>query len=149
MGPIDIRRATPVDADRLAACIQDAYASYTETIPDLPDVAADVEQDIANHFTWVAVLEGEIVGGAIVVLDIPDAQLANIAVAGSAKGRGVGRMLLRHIEQACQTLEVQVLKLSTHVNMPDNVAMYEHLGWRETGRAGSKVHMEKRLSEEP
>ncbi len=38
-----------------------------------------------------------------------------------------------------------VLRLSTHVDMPENVRLYIHLGWEETGRTGNKVQMKKNI----
>ncbi len=37
------------------------------------------------------------------------------------------------------------LRLNTHVDMPENVQLYTHLGWEETGQRGNKVSMRKML----
>ena len=39
------------------------------------------------------------------------------------------------------------LRLSTHVDMPENVRLYEHLGRHEALRSGNKMHMEKSLKQ--
>ena len=79
------------------------------------------------------------------VLRHEHAILANIAVDPSCTGMGVGRGLIDHAEAHCRALKKVELRLSTHVDMPENVDLYEHLGWEETGRSGNKVHMTKFL----
>ncbi|MBW4707172.1 GNAT family N-acetyltransferase [Roseobacter sp. YSTF-M11] len=137
--------ATLADAGPLAACIDQAYAHYEETIPDLPDVSAGIEEDISRNSVWVATKSGLVVGGAIVIVQNPDAVLTNIAVAPVARGTGLGRALMARVEDDCRRLGVHRLTLSTHVLMPRNIALYQHLGWQESGRDGNKVRMEKRL----
>lgn len=86
-----------------------------------------------------------IVGGLILVLKDEFAMLANIAVDPDCAGKGIGRGLIEHAEIQCRHLQKGELRLSTHVAMPENVSLYEHLGWKETGRSGNKVHMAKLL----
>jgi GNAT superfamily N-acetyltransferase len=58
----------------------------------------------------------------------------------------VGRALIGEAEEACRTLGLDELRLTTHVGLPENVGLYEHLGWSVTDRSGSKVRMAKRLT---
>ena len=37
----------------------------------------------------------------------------------------------------------QELRLATHVALEDNVALYQHLGWIESGRDETRVYMTK------
>lgn len=37
------------------------------------------------------------------------------------------------------------LILRPHAQMPENLSLYAHLGWRETGRSGNTIQMEKIL----
>ena len=141
-----IRRAEPGDAPALAACIEAAYAVYEGRVPDLPDVSGGIADDIRDNLVWVAV-RGEAVVGGLVLIRQPDHMvLANVAVAPAASGMGLGRAFLDLSEAQCRELGIGELRLSTHVDMPENVRLYEHLGWRETGRAGSKVHMSKTVT---
>ncbi len=129
----------------LAACIDAAYAGYQERIKDLPRVSEGIADDIQAHLVWVAELDQEIVGGLILVLGDDHAVLANLAVHPDAGGMGIGRGLIEQAENACRNNKKAELRLSTHVAMPENVRLYRHLGWEETGRSGSKVHMAKPL----
>ena len=140
-----IRRAQPSDADALAACIDAAYADTRARLKDLPDVSAGVADDIKSHTVWVVELDDAIVGGLILMAKDGFALLANVAVDPASGGQGVGRGLITRAEAHCRASGLLELRLSTHVGMPENVVLYERLGWVETGRSGNKVHMTKRL----
>lgn len=138
-----LRRATPADAPALRACIRAAYSRWSH-IDDLPDVAAGVAEDIAAHEVWVAEAAGALAGGLI--LDIgEDAHLMNVAVHPDHGGKGLGRALIAAAEDSARAAGCGVIRLATHVRMPDNIALYARLGWRETGREGVRVFMEKPL----
>ena len=140
-----LRTATLQDAAPLATCIEAAYARYRTCIPDLPRVSEGIADDIRSNLVWVAELDQAVIGGLVMVLKDAYAILANIAVDPNCKGMGVGRGLIDHAEAECRRLKKAELRLSTHVDMPENVALYEHLGWKETERSGNKVKMTKFL----
>ena len=58
---------------------------------------------------------------------------------------GLGRALIDRAEQDCLNLGLHEIRLSTHEAMPQNVVIYSHLGWRETGRSDNKVRMSKEV----
>ncbi len=145
MKKTNMRRAIASDAARLAACIDRAYESYTKSIDDLPAVSDGVEEDIANNAVWVVERNDKIVGGLILIFKPTYALLVNIAVDPCERGTGLGRALIVQAEEECRKLKIPKLKLSTHVKMPSNVKLYEHLGWNEMGRTESKIQMEKIL----
>lgn len=153
-----IRRAHEDDAGPLAHCIDQAYSVYKLRISDLPPVSEGLAQEIRDNMVWVAVpetgpetgpesaSEGEILGGMVLVLRDDHLLLANVAVRSDAAGMGLGRAFLDKAEaEACQH-GLAKLRLSTHCEMPENVRLYQHLGWHETGRSGNKVTMEKSLT---
>lgn len=142
-----IRRAEPQDAAQLAACIEAAYSVYAERGLDLPAVSEGIEHDIDDNIVWVAVLGQRVIGGLILVRQEDHAIVGNVAVAPSATGLGVGRALLDRARHEARELGYGKLRLTTHVGIPENVRLYERLGWRETGRTGSKVHMERHLTD--
>lgn len=141
-----IRRADVQDAEGLKDAITAAYAIYAGHIEDLPDVADGIEQDIAENLVCVAEKDGLIGGGMVLVPGAGFLQIANIAVAPAFGGQGLGRLLMARAEDEARQGGYSEMRLSTHVLMPDNVALYAHLGWRETGRSGSKVFMTKTLA---
>lgn len=141
-----IRRAKAKDAPSLATCIDAAYAVYADKGISLPAVSGGIADDIENNIVWVAVLERRIVGGLVLIPQETYALIANVAVDPSATGLGLGRALMERAEQEARHLGVGELNLTTHVDIPENVRLYVHLGWRETGRSGSKVAMTKMLA---
>ena len=60
-----------------------------------------------------------------------------------SSGMGVGVALTRQAEVDCLEFGLHELRLSTHIDMPENFHLYEYLGWRETGRFGNTVLMSK------
>ena len=79
MTPI-IREATAADAAALTACFRRAYAQATADIPDLPDVAAGLADDIAQHHVLIAANSaGHCLGGIVFSINPPDAHLVNVA----------------------------------------------------------------------
>lgn len=138
-----VRRAKPEDADALAACIAVAYARYADLT--LPDVAGGVGQEITDHLVWVYETETVIAGGIMVARDGVKAHLRNIAVHPDYGGRGIGSALIKTVIDALREQGVQSVALATHVGMPENVALYRHLGWTETGREGNKVLMSRAI----
>ncbi|MEX0346522.1 MAG: GNAT family N-acetyltransferase [Rhizobiaceae bacterium] len=140
-----IRNAALADAQDLVRVIDAAYQPYRARLEDLPPVSEGVDEDIRQHKVWVAELENAIVGGIFVTVVENRAILTNLAVDPGHAGRGIGRKLIDIAERFCREHSMGELHLSTHVKMPENIALYTHLGWVETGRTGNKVHMSKRL----
>ena len=142
MADLTVRRAEARDSEELAECIEDAYSVYSSRIDDLPAVSDGIADAIQRYRVWVAETE-RIVGVLILVPQEDSLVLENIAVRPECTGMGHGRALMLQAEKNCQELGLHEIRLSTHKDMPENVAIYSRLGWRETGRSGNKVHMSK------
>ncbi len=138
-----IRRAEHRDADALAACIDAAYARYAARIADLPPVSADCAEEIAKYQVWVAEIEHEVVGGLVIIPKEGFMRLANVAVHPDHKGAGLGRALIALAETEALDQGYREMRLTTHVDMPENVQLYAHLGWQQDHRRGNKVSMRK------
>lgn len=146
MAKWSIRRAKPRDATALADCIDAAYSIYASSIADLPAVSEGIAEEIENNVVWVAELDNKLVGGMVLVVQRDCLVLANLAVDPAATGTGLGRAFIEIAEAEALKLGRENLCLSTHIDMPENVSLYEHLGWHEAGRSERKVHMEKSLN---
>ena len=140
-----IRPATPGDADALTRAIAQAYAAERARIPDLPDVTTGIAEDIAAGHAWVAEHEDEILGGMILHPADDHLRLANIALLPQARGTGLARRLIAQAEALAARASLSELRLTTHVALPGNVALYEHLGWQVTSRDDTRVHMARVL----
>jgi len=140
-----LRRAEARDSSELASCIDAAYSIYAETIDDLPDVSGGIATAIERSRVWIAELGPRVAGGMVLVPHDSYLILENIAVRPECAGLGVGRALINQAEQDGVELGLTEIRISTHEDMPQNVAIYSRLGWIETGRSGNKVHMSKKI----
>lgn len=143
MSDIQIRRARPADAPAIAACIDAAYAPVLARGLELPPVSEGVGDDIRDNTVWLAQEGGNILGGLIVTSSDQVLHIANLFVNPSAQGRGLARDLMRLASDHAQTQSCTEMRLATHKNMPENVALYEHLGWVSFTSEGNKVMMSK------
>ena len=140
-----IRRAEHGDADALSACIDAAYAQYAARITDLPPVSVDCAAEIAKYQVWVAEIEDDVVGGLVLIPEEGFMRLANVAVHPDHKGVGLGRALINLAETEAFDQGYRELRLTTHVDMPENILLYAHLGWEKGRQHGNKVSMKKMI----
>ena len=145
MPKFTIRRAKAQDADPLSDCISTAYSVYGSRIADIPSVSEGMSQTIESSRVWIAEIDSGIVGGIILIPHEEFMMLENVAVHPDSSGLGIGAALIRQAEADCLEFGLQEMRLSTHKDMPENVSLYEHLGWQETGRSGNKVVMTKKV----
>ncbi len=143
---IVIDRAEAADASGLRICVDAAYAPYTDQGISLPDVSGGIEQSIASSFVWVAKDPHQIIGGLILSVDGTEAYLENIAIHPDHGGKGIARQLLETANTAAVSAGCNIMKLTTHSAQPQNVALYQHLGWRLVRTQGEKVAMERDLT---
>ncbi|MBO9445251.1 GNAT family N-acetyltransferase [Ruegeria sp. R14_0] len=145
MSDFMLRRANPADASKVTTCIQQAYAGPLRDIPDLPDVTACANDDIASHQAWVFADQNDI-AGYIVFDQVRDGiMIYNLAVAPKAQGAGLARRLMAKAEEAAREAGVWVLRLRTHRLMESTVSMYLHMGWTQVEVNGNSVLMQKDL----
>jgi len=127
----------------LAGLIDAAYQPYRDRGIALPDVSGGLAEAIAAGQVWVI---GEAPLGVLMMTTTPpDAHLMNIAVSAAAKGQGVGGRLIRFALDNARAVGCSRMALATHKDIPENVALYEHLGWQVTVREGMKVLMSREL----
>ncbi|MFC9969411.1 GNAT family N-acetyltransferase [Spirillospora sp. NPDC127200] len=142
---MEIRTATEADRPRVEEIVRAAYTPWTEVIglPPMP-LGSDYRALIAAGRVHLAE------HGLVVLIPEADRLLVdNVAVDPAHHGRGVGRRLLAHAEEQARALGLPGLRLMTNALMTRNIALYERLGYRETGRESyegrSVVHMAKDL----
>jgi len=131
-----IRQANAADLHAVETIVTRAYTKYLARIgappgPMLDDYAAR----IAAQQAFVI---GDPITGLIVLIDEPDHLLLdNIAVDPNAQGSGLGRILMDFADTEARRRGFAELRLYTHQTMVENIALYNRLGWRETGRGVS------------
>jgi GNAT superfamily N-acetyltransferase len=143
-----IRKAVLSDAVALAECMHAAYMIYTSRLggKTLPPMTVDYGEEICSYPVWVAESEGRLVGGLILIPEDDYMTIANVAVHPRFQGNGLGRGLMSFAEAEAKRQEYSELRLATHVLLTENVALYSHLGWSETGRDDYRAYMSKILT---
>jgi ribosomal protein S18 acetylase RimI-like enzyme len=147
---VSVRAARLEDAAVIGDLVRVSYAKYVERLgrepaPMLEDYAALIEAGEV----WVLV-EGEEVLGVLVMRAAEDHLFVdNVAVAPGHQGRGLGRELVAFAEQRARREGLGEIRLYTNEKMWENLAVYEKLGFEETGRGldgdYQRVFMRKRL----
>lgn len=142
-----IRQANATDSEGLKKCMLSAYAAYQQRMDGerLPPMDVDYLSEITNYPTWVADSRGRIVGGLIMSFAGDEASIANIAVDPDYQGQGIGGGLLSFAVSKASQNGCSELRLATHVLLHENLSLYSHLGWTETGRDETRVYMAKKI----
>jgi len=142
-----IRIAKPGDSDSLTRCMESAYSIYRERMGGvrLPPMDVDYLSEIKSYPTWVVESEGIILGGLIMVFENDQASIANVAVSSNFQGQGIGSELMKFAESKAREMGYSELHLATHALLDENISLYRHLGWAETGRDETRVFMAKEI----
>ena len=142
-----IRKAISDDSVKLENCMKSAYAIYEQRMGGirLPPLETDYLHEIKHYPTWVVESEASVLGGLIIVFDDAQAVIANIAVDPRFQGQGIGGALMKFAESKAAENGFSELKLATHPKLNENLALYQHLGWKETARDESRIFMKKRI----
>ncbi|RCK50669.1 acetyltransferase [Thalassospira profundimaris] len=148
-----IRPARPADEPAIRACAIAAYQRYIAVIGRKPaPMTADFAAQIAAGQVYVARDDNDQPTGFIVFYpdDAIAMMLENIAVAPDHAGRGIGKRLMAFCEDTARQLGFSHVRLYTNEKMTENLAIYPHLGYVETGRRNedgfNRVYFEKALA---
>lgn len=132
MSEIELRPALPSDAAGVAACVCEAYVHYIERIGRQPGpMLEDYSHVITEAIVYVATQGGRVVGAIVLKTTEEGFYVDNVAVRLSAKGTGVGRMLLQLAESEARQRGYTSVYLATHELMVENRALYSRIGYVE------------------
>jgi ribosomal-protein-alanine N-acetyltransferase len=87
------------------------------------------DSNAGRAIVTVAESSGHVVGYSVILFALPDADLANIAVAPLARGQGTGSLLLERTILAAKTVGTQ-----TRASNDSAIRMYERAGFSEFSR---------------
>ena len=140
----------------MRAVVDAAYAHYVERLGKPPGPMLDDYDAVARApLAFVMAREGndEVIGLAV-LLDRPDGWLLdNVALDPAWRGHGLGRQLMAFAERLARDAGQAGLALYTHELMHENIALYERLGYVETGRrvehGYARVYFRKPLQGHP
>ena len=133
-GAVTVRAATFADVEGGVAIERAAFSdpwtakSFRELV-GRPEVLFDVAVRPRGE------AEGDEVIGFVIVYTVEgEGDLANLAIAASARGHGEGRRLLRHAIQGAVARGVQLLFLEVRESNEAARALYDSEGFMEVGR---------------
>jgi GNAT superfamily N-acetyltransferase len=141
---------TPVSVELQRAYFTDIASRYPGWSPDLIP-SADPAEVAAPDGAWiVAYLDSRPVGcGGIKRLDGSSAELKRIYLAAAARGHGLGRRLLEHLEQQARVIGYESLRLDTGDRQPEALGLFRSAGYVHipdyNGNTWATYWMEKRL----
>jgi len=146
--------AAPEDADEILALIKRAFTPVSEqygdaTLPPLVETPGHFRSRFANEVVLKAILDDQIVGAVIGVLDGDVCRVGRLVVEPGFQRRGIGRALATRIERHFP--DASAFELFTGDRSAETLALYESLDYREVRREQvhdrlSLVYLEKRRS---
>ncbi len=147
---LQFRAATTEDAEDLLKlqylCYQSEAAIYGYDIQPLTQRLAEVVQEIEEQLSFVAVLDGLIVGGVRSRVVDSDVILGKLVTHPRVQRRGVGSHLMALVENAARDIpEVHAVTLFTGSRSTDNLRFYQHRGYQVTHTDGIMTWMRKSL----
>ena len=140
------------DQPAVVALIRAADAYLEGLYPPEENYLLDIAQLQGPNVTFlVARLEGEAVGCGALVRYAGYCEIKRMFVDPDRRGRGIGRRLIRQLEQVAAAAKLKLLRLETGTRQPEALGLYRAAGYVECGpfgdyRAGEfSLFMEKRL----
>lgn len=147
---IIVRIASSNDAETIADLTDAAYARYIPLLGRKPQpMTADYRQVAADHSVWLLSVNDQPAGVLVLMYESEALLIYSVAVRPQYQKQGLGRHLMAWTEHQARQGGYQIIRLYTNERMEENIAMYKHLGYRETSRehyvGSTLVHMAKRL----
>jgi ribosomal protein S18 acetylase RimI-like enzyme len=131
--PLEIRHARPDDEPFIEGLSRQVFSEYT--LRAGPKTVAMSSERGAR--TLIATVAARPVGFAVVVAKGQRAHLDAIAVSERARGRGVGKRLLRHAEAEARQAGARMLALVTADSNLAALDLFLRSGYRVTARHAS------------
>ena len=130
-----IEPARPADAGEVltlqrACWLQEAIANESLTeIPALGESLDDVRAWLVTWTTFVVRVEGRLVGAVRGRMEGDAWDIGRVMVAPDLQGRGLGRLLLEHIQAVAPPAATSFVLFTGH-RSDDNIRMYRRAGFR-------------------
>ncbi|KAI0448189.1 acyl-CoA N-acyltransferase [Xylaria telfairii] len=145
------RIASHDDLAAIQDIVKDAYTPYVSCIGRKPGPLLDDYKALIDARRVTVVEVDRVVQGILVLIPEDGAMLLdNVAIAPSAQGLGLGRLLIAHAEQCAKMARYPLIRLYTNEAMTTNIAYYTRIGYIETHRGEEKglkrVYMAKSLA---
>ncbi len=155
----NVRPANPDEAGAIAAVLRESFVEYERLYTrEAFEATTPSAEGIRNRWSegpvWVAEQGGAIVGTVAAVPRVDRLYVRSMAIVPVARGRGLGRLLLQHVERFAAERDMRRLTLSTTPFLSRAIRLYEQLGFEPTDDGPATLFgtplltMEKSLSRE-
>jgi ribosomal protein S18 acetylase RimI-like enzyme len=134
---IEIRPATPGDAEALHCIVQSSFAEYRAlaVLPSaLSETLEEVDDAIHGGHVFLAFHGSHAVGTVRYELEGEHLYVGRLAVLPEYRRHGIGAALMQHLEALAPTLGKTRIRLGTRQSMPINLAFYDRLGYQIVSR---------------
>jgi GNAT superfamily N-acetyltransferase len=134
---VRIRVAGPEDAASVASVLRESFAEYKplytrEGFAATTPAAAHVRNRIEEGPVWVVLDNDAVVGTVSVVPKGESLYVRGMAIVPAARGRRIGELLLRQVEDFASERGFKRLLLSTTPFLGRAIQLYEHYGFRRS-----------------
>jgi len=149
-----IRRAVATDAAAVRDLTRRAYAKWIPLIGrEATPATENYDRIVRRDPVDLLLADGELVALVWVVPHPDHLLIENLAVAPAHQGQGLGRRMLAHAEALAAHQGLPEVRLYTNRKFASNVEFYLRHGYgidrEEAFWGGVKVHMSKRVGEDP
>jgi GNAT superfamily N-acetyltransferase len=137
--------AAPDDAAQIAAVMHESFVEYKSSYTDEAfSATAPAPEQIQRRMTegpvWVALQEGALVGTVAGVERNDGLYIRGMAVAPAARGRGIGEVLLNHLERFAAARGHKRLILSTTPFLDRAICLYERFGFARSAEGPQDLY---------
>lgn len=153
-GLLELEVADPRSPDArrcLDAYFEELDGRFDDGFDPERSIPADAEELTGPHgLLLLARLHGEAIGcGALKLHDEEPAEIKRMWVDPAARGLGLGRRILRELEEHARRRDVRTVRLETNRHLTEAVELYRSAGYREVDPFNDEAYahhwFEKRL----
>ena len=137
MSNISIRHATPNDLPALASLMHEAFVEYKSAYTDegfaaTTPTSSQLAQRMAEGPIWLVIEDDVLLGTVSVVARAQELYIRGMAVSPQARGRQLGELLMKTVEDFALAHGHKRLVLSTTPFLTRAIRLYERLGFQRT-----------------
>jgi GNAT superfamily N-acetyltransferase len=134
---IQVRRAIADEVASIARVLHQAFAEYESLYTPAAFVVTtpapgELEQRWNEGPVWSALKNDRLVGTVTAVAKGDALYIRSMAVVPSARGQGIGKILLAEVESFARAGGFQRMRLSTTPFLDDAIRLYQRFGFERT-----------------
>lgn len=138
---VDVEPARPANLPEAVAVIHRAFATLADRIDPPSSAMTETVDTLAARVerggrVFIARRQDGLILGAVCAAPKPDGSvyMDRLAVDPSACGQGIARALTDAVEDFARADGLGPITVGVRLRLPDNIALFRHLGYVETGR---------------